>query len=107
MSRDLVDTERLCDKMHKANGPPGKPPTVIRTIDVLRLLGFGWYFAACIAIGVGGGIALDAWLDTKPGFLLGGLLFGTAVGFLGLFKLLMPLYRARSEPKDNGSGDAE
>jgi F0F1-type ATP synthase assembly protein I len=85
--------------MHKAGGPPQQRPTLIRTIDVLRLLGFGWYFASCIGIGIGGGLALDAWLDTKPGFLLGGILLGTAAGFYGLFRMLMPLYR----PRDGGN----
>lgn len=89
--------------MHNASRPPGKRPQVLRTVDVLRLVGFGWYFASCIGVGLGGGYGLDAWLDTKPGFMLGGLLLGTAAGFYGLFKMLMPLYRT---PPDRDKPDS-
>ena len=91
--------------MHKGQGPPEKRPPAIRGIDALRLVGFGWYFASCVGLGIGGGYALDRWLDTKPGFLLGGLVLGTAAGFYGLFKFLMPFYRPRdggdSRPPEN------
>jgi|GEM_PF-1329347 len=80
--------------MHKANRPPGQEPRLIRMVDVLRLLGFGWYFGLCIVGGVVGGYFLDKWLDTKPLFILIGLALGGAAGFYGLYKLLLPLYQA-------------
>ena len=86
--------------MHKGSGPPQKGPRLVRVADVLRLLTFGWYFAACIVLGVAGGLALDRWLDTEPGFLIGGLLLGPAAGFYGMFKMLRPLYNRRG--KGNG-----
>jgi F0F1-type ATP synthase assembly protein I len=73
-------------------------------VDVLRLVGFGWYFGACLGLGVAGGLALDAWLDTKPGFLLGGIVLGTIAGFYGLFKMMMPLYRGRNGGDHRDSG---
>ena len=93
--------------MHKADGPAGKRPQLVRTVDVLRLLGFGWYFGACLGVGIGGGIALDRWLDTEPGFILGGLLLGTITGFYGLFKMLMPLYRVRDRRTGGPPGSSE
>ena len=75
-------------------------------VDVLRLLGFGWYFGACLGVGIGGGIALDRWLDTKW-FVLGGLVLGTIAGFYGLFKMLMPLYRTRDRRTGGPPGASE
>ena len=89
--------------MHNGNGQPG-PPKLIRTADVLRLLGFGWYFATSLGVGTVGGLFLDRWLGTKPWLLIVGLLLGTVAGFYGMFKLLMPVYEAGSGKKDN-SGD--
>ena len=79
--------------MHKGQHPPEQRPTLVRVVDVFRLLTFGWYFAASLGIGIGGGWALDNWLNTEPWFLLGGLLLGSAAGFFGMFKMLLPLYK--------------
>jgi len=83
--------------MHKGNGPP----KLIRMVDVLRLLTFGWYFATCLGVGLVGGLLIDRWLKTAPWFLLAGLLLGTAAGFYGMFKMLMPVYQGKG---DRGSG---
>ncbi len=84
--------------MHKENSPDGKrpedPPKAIRAVDLMRLLNFGWYFGGCVVVGVVAGLFLDRWLDTKPWFLLGGLLLGSIAGFYGMFKMLLPLYQA-------------
>ena len=95
-----------CDIMHKGNDPPEKRPSAIRLVDALRLLTFGWYFAISLGLGVAGGIALDRWLNTKPGFLLGGLVLGSIAGFYGMFKMLRPLYRARGDSTDH-EGDPD
>lgn len=79
--------------MHKANRPPDKEPKLIRMVDVLRLMGFGWFFGGCIVGGVAGGYFLDKWLGTKPAFVLVGLLLGGAAGFYGMYKMLLPLYQ--------------
>jgi F0F1-type ATP synthase assembly protein I len=79
--------------MHKANGQPKDSQKLVRQADVLRLTIFGWYFATTLVGGLVGGIALDRWLDSEPWFLIGGLVLGPLVGFYGMFKMLMPLYR--------------
>ncbi len=90
--------------MHKANGQPKNSPKLVRQADVLRLTIFGWYFATALVGGIVGGIALDRWLDSEPLFLIGGLILGPLVGFYGMFKMLMPLYR-RSQGGD-GQGES-
>ena len=92
--------------MHKGNGPPERRPKLFRASDTMLLLGFGWYFATCLILGIVGGLALDRWLDTEPGFLLGGLLLGTVVGFYGMFKMLRPFSRTKRGSKEN-QGDPE
>ncbi len=86
--------------MHKASRQPEKRPQLIRLVDVLRLVGFGWYFGACIVVGAVGGYFLDKWLDTKPIFILIGMLLGLAAGFYGMYKMLWPLYKATGIQKD-------
>ena len=93
--------------MHKPNGEPDSTPTLIRQKDVLRLLGFGWYFAANLGIGISGGYFLDRWLGTEPVLLLLGLLLGTAAGFYGMFKMLMPLYKREAQERAARPGNDE
>ncbi len=76
-----------------------KPPKLIRPTDVLFLLGFGWYFAACLVLGTFGGYWLDRTLDTKPWFTVGGLLLGTVLGFYGMYRMIRPLLRSKVKPK--------
>ena len=35
-------------------------------LDILRLLGLGWYVVTAIGIGVAGGLLIDHWADTAP-----------------------------------------
>lgn len=67
----------------------------------LRLLGIGWYFALCIALGIGGGVWLDSRLDISPLFTLLGLCIGLAAAFYGGFRMLM---EALAGDGDRGKG---
>ena len=80
--------------MHKGSEPP-RIPKLVGIADVLRLLGFGWYFATSLGAGAVGGYFLDRWLGTKPWLLIAGMLLGTVLGFYGMFKMLMPVYKAK------------
>ena len=94
--------------MHRSQPPPDQRTTVVRAVDVFRLLTFGWYFAGALGVGMVGGWALDSWLDTKPGFLIGGLAVGSAAGFLGMFGMLLPLYKGgRTESGETQARRAE
>ena len=76
-----------------------------RRLIALRLLGLGWYVAACIVIGVVGGIGLDRLLGLTPLFTLLGVLLGTVAAFYGLYKMVRPLLNSPApteKPSDNG-----
>jgi F0F1-type ATP synthase assembly protein I len=88
--------------MHKGNEPPGIPQ-LVRMADVLRLLGFGWYFATCLGLGAGGGAYLDHRLGTGHWILMAGLLLGTVAGFYGMFKMLSSVYKPRGGNDGRGS----
>lgn len=60
----------------------------------LRLTGLGWYVAACIIIGVLGGIALDQFLGTGVLFFLLGTVLGVVTAFWGLYKMVQPILNA-------------
>jgi F0F1-type ATP synthase assembly protein I len=55
----------------------------------MQLMGLGWYFVLVIVGGVGGGVLLDSWLNTKPVFTLIGLFAGLFLAFWGGYFLLM------------------
>ena len=57
----------------------------------LRLSGLGWYVAACIVLGVAGGLGLDKLVGTSPLFMLLGTVLGTISAFWGLYKLVQPI----------------
>ena len=57
----------------------------------LRLTGLGWYVAACIVLGVLGGLGLDKLIGTTPLFTLLGTVLGTIAAFWGLYKLVQPV----------------
>ena len=57
----------------------------------LRLTGLGWYVAACIVIGVVGGLGLDRLAGTTPLFILLGTGLGSVIAFWGLYKMVYPL----------------
>ena len=64
------------------------PPTI-------RLMGLGFYIAACIVGGVVGGVQLDRLLDTGRVFAVLGLLVGLAVALSGGYLLLMETLNKR------------
>ena len=48
----------------------------------------GTDLVAALVVGVGIGVLLDYWLDTKPWFLIVFFLLGAAAGFLNIFRLV-------------------
>ena len=66
-----------------------------RRLLALRLIGLGWYVAACIVVGVVGGVLIDQWLGTKLLFTLLGLALGTTSAFYGLIKMIQPLIKPK------------
>jgi len=71
---------------------------------VWQLVGLGWYVAACLMLGILGGLWLDQWLHLAPLFLLVGLAVGLAAAFWGMFRMLAALNAddAGESAKDRG-----
>ena len=67
----------------------------------LRLVGVGFYIGGCIVLGVFGGLWLDSKLDTRPILVIVGLLFGIAVAFYGVYRMLLPLMGNKREKGDS------
>ncbi len=57
----------------------------------LRLMGLGWYVAACIILGVLGGLGLDKLVGITPLFTLLGTVLGSVLAFWGLYKMVRPV----------------
>jgi ATP synthase protein I len=57
----------------------------------VRLIGIGFYISACIVGGIVGGLWLDQKLDTKPIFLLVGLILGLILAFWGVYQMIVPM----------------
>lgn len=66
-------------------------------VFAMRLLGLGWYIAASIVLGIGGGLLLDGWLGTVPLFTLLGVLVGSVVAFYGMYRMVLPLLGGSNE----------
>lgn len=63
-----------------------------RWAALLRILGVGWYIAACVVIGVW----LGRWLDEKastifPLFTVLGALLALLVAYYGVYRMVLPL----------------
>ena len=63
------------------------PPWVI---VALRLTGLGWYVAACIVVGIIGGV----WLGNLTGqvalLVLAGAVIGSVTAFYGVYRMVLP-----------------
>jgi len=71
-----------------------------RWVAALRLTGVGFYIGGCIMLGTFGGLWLDNKLDTKPVFLLIGLVLGVIVAVFGVYQMLRPLL-GNQQDKEN------
>jgi ATP synthase protein I len=56
-----------------------------------KLIGVGFYISACIIGGVLGGLWLDGQFNTRPIFLLVGLIIGLVAAFWGVYQMLIPM----------------
>lgn len=66
----------------------------------LRLIGVGWYVAGSILLGVFGGLWLDNKFDTKPLFVVAGLILGIIVAGYGVYQMLLPLINNKGNKED-------
>ena len=67
----------------------------------LSLIGLGWYVGVSILLGVFAGLWLDSRLDTKPLFVMLGLVLGVIVAGYGVYRMLRPLIKNKRNREDS------
>jgi len=87
--KDLEEPLRAArrDRAGTAEGGTGRQDRRGVQSGLGTALRIGVDFVAAIAVGVGLGLLLDYWLDTKPWFLILFFLLGAAAGFLNVFRM--------------------
>jgi len=75
--------------------PEEAPATAESDEAAKRGMGFGFRIGtemvSAVVVGFGLGYALDHWLNTKPLFLMIGLLLGAAAGFMNVYRVVKGL----------------
>ena len=72
-----------------------------KLVPAFRLLGIGFYIAACII----GGMVLGWWLGGKqPFFIILGLIFGLILAFYGVYRMIRPLLSKKNDKSDKDNG---
>ena len=72
-----------------------------RWVAALRLTGVGFFIGGSIVLGIVAGLWLDNRLDTKPVFILVGLVLGIVVAAYGVYQMLLPLIKNRNSKEDS------
>ena len=72
-----------------------------KSVLALRLMGVGFFISMCILVGTFGGLWLDSKLDTKPIFVIVGLLTGLVVAGYGVYQMIRPLISNRQDKESN------
>ena len=69
----------------------------------LRLIGIGWYIAACILLGTLGGRWVGLQLDgsSEGLFTILGLFLGLTMAFIGVYRMLKPLLLDEKDDRSN------
>jgi ATP synthase protein I len=63
----------------------------------LSLIGVGWYIGLSIVAGVLGGLWLDDRVNTKPLFVIIGLILGIVVAVYGVYRMVEPLLKDKED----------
>ena len=82
------------------------PPWVI---VALRLTGLGWYVAACIVVGIIGGVWLGKLTGQVALLVLAGTVIGSVVAFYGVYRMVLPAVYGpnRNAPPSRTTGTSE
>lgn len=87
-SRDNLD-ERLSQFRNERDVATGRDRDTDSTNNGLGFaLRIGAELVAALVIGVGFGLFLDSWLETKPWFMLMGFLLGAAAGMFNVYRVV-------------------
>jgi len=63
----------------------------------LQLIGVGFYVVICLIGGVVGGNWLDSKFNTRPIFLLAGIILSLVLVFWGIYQMLLPIISDKKE----------
>ena len=72
-----------------------------RWAAAFRLTGVGFFIGICIVLGTFAGLWIDGKLDTKPLFMIGGLVVGLVIAGFGVYQMVRPLMNNKQD-KENG-----
>lgn len=72
-----------------------------RWMAALRLTGVGFFIGGAIFLGLMGGLWLDGKLNTKPFFMLIGLILGIVVAGYGVYQMLLPLLNHKQNKENS------
>ena len=71
-----------------------------RWVAALRLVGVGFFIGGSILLGVVAGLWLDNKMNSKPIWVIVGLLLGIAIAVYGVYQMLLPLM-GNKQDKEN------
>jgi hypothetical protein len=86
-----IASQSFYDSTGLESGRPEEAAMCSWVVPTAYLLGAGWFFAACIILGVLLGRWADAQTGLEPVFTLVGIILGLAVAVLGGIRMLLPL----------------
>lgn len=77
------------------NGPPERPGRTQRPANWGLVLDLGMRLGLSVVIGVGAGVLLDNWLDTRPIFILIGMLVGIGAAMYSIWEVARDEWKPR------------
>lgn len=72
-----------------------------RWAAALRFIGVGWFVGVSILLGVLGGLWLDTKFNTRPFFVIAGLMLGLITAGYGVYRMLLPLVNNKQTEEDD------
>jgi F0F1-type ATP synthase assembly protein I len=67
----------------------------------MKFIGVGWYIGLSIAGGTLGGLWLDKKFDTRPVFVILGLIAGLFVAFYGVYRMIIPFIKNHNDKENS------
>ncbi len=102
----LKQARQAADQSVAKSGPKGS-----RRSGLALAMRLGVEIVSALVIGVGVGLLLDYWLDTKPWFMLLFFVLGAAAGFMNVYRVATGIGQGvgykREDGSDNSDGPAQ